>query len=268
MKGIIWMMVVATSLLGNDHLAQADALYRQRAEGAQGGIGKVEKIKASIEQYERALKNTPSLEARWKLMRALYFYGRYTGQSREAQQNIFSRMITLGERGLVKLGISAKDDPEKIAEVIKNDRNKKALVFWQAVAWGQWSLAYGKMKAVRKGAAGKIRNLAKGVYLIDPDFEQAGALRVMGRLYHQTPRVPFITGWASNKKALKFLKEAYKRAPDNFLNKLFLAELLLDEGEKEEARKLLMELVKATPHEDHFVEDLDAQKQAKARLGQ
>ena len=151
----------------------------------------------------------------------------------------------------------------KFVEKIRGDQNAAYLLFYQAVGWGQWALVYGKMKAVRKGAAGKIRRYSRACMAAWPKMEEGGPERVLGRLHHQTPRVPFITGWASNKKAMLYLRKAVEIGPENTLNQLFLAELLLDEKGKAEAKEIFQRLASMTPRPDHLVEDADAALAAK-----
>ena len=50
--------------------------------------------------------------------------------------------------------------------------------------------------------------------LIDPKLEGAAPSRVLGRLHDQTPRIPFITGWASNREAVRFLNDSLKARSD------------------------------------------------------
>ena len=49
--------------------------------------------------------------------------------------------------------------------------------------WGEWALAYGKMAAVRQGAADRIRSEATIAMLINPKMDGGGPQRVLGRLH-------------------------------------------------------------------------------------
>ena len=70
-----------------------------------------------------------------------------------------------------------------------------------SVDWGKWALVFGKTAAVKQGAAAKIRDYAQAVILLDPAYDGGGGYRVLGRLHHQTPAVPFFTGWASRARS-------------------------------------------------------------------
>src|SRR5690242_10088870 len=59
-------------------LAEADRLWSLRAEGAQGGVALPGPIDGVIAACRQVISADPgSLEARWRLMRALYFKGEY-----------------------------------------------------------------------------------------------------------------------------------------------------------------------------------------------
>ncbi|MCI0530167.1 MAG: hypothetical protein L0Y56_22215, partial [Nitrospira sp.] len=96
-----------------------------------------------------------------------------------------------------------------------------------------------------------------------------GGYRILGRLHHQTPAVPFITGWASTKEAVSYLRKAVQLGPRNLLNGLYLAEALWDLGgddSRKEAIKLAEELVHATPEPKLLVEERRVQELAQADL--
>jgi len=267
---MFFIIFITASLLFPMTVEEADQLWLSRDQGSEGPVASAETAQNIVDAYRGLLQTSPKdLSLRWKLMRALYFQGRYTGQSVEEQQATFSDAIALGEKGfeLIQKEFQADPDdkPEKIAAKLKGNEDALHLYFYQSVAWGQWALAFGKMKAVRKGAASKIRDYSTVCVLADKTMESAGPLRVLGRLHHQTPRVPFITGWASNKDAMKYLKEAVSLGPENPMNKLFLAELLLDEDEPQQAKELLTEIASISPRLEYQVEDADTSMEA-ARL--
>src|SRR6185503_13363242 len=140
--------------------------------------------------------------------------------------------------------------------------------FWSAVSWGQWALVSGKLKAARTGAAEKIRDDASTVIALDPDFEEGGGYRVLGRLHHQAPKLPFLTPWVSKEKALENLRRAVAVNDRNFVNRHFLAEALADGSPADRAEAVRMEesLVADSPSPGHLVEDLATQIEAKKNL--
>jgi hypothetical protein len=261
-------------------LAACDAHWQRRAEGAEGAKAKAEEIDADVAACKKASEEAPdALEPRWKLMRGLYFKGEYTTSDPERQKAIFADGKEVGEDAVglarrlasTKAGKSFADaGPLELAPVLKGDRDAAATFLWAAVDWGKWALVFGKSQAVKQGAAAKIRDYATAVVRMDPKFEEGGGYRVLGRLHHQTPSVPFLTGWASRGEALSNLKLAVENGPRNFINRLYLADALWDyeKSRRGEARTMLEALVKDTPSPDYPVEDRKAQEDARALLSQ
>jgi tetratricopeptide (TPR) repeat protein len=81
---------------------------------------------------------------------------------------------------------------------------------------------------------------------VNPTYEQAGAHRVLGRIYYACPSWPLSVGNIHD--SLEHLSSAVALAPDNSTNHLFLAETLLKLGKKEEAHQELEKVLKATHH--------------------
>src|SRR5437762_14187946 len=118
----------------------------------------------------------------------------------------------------------SKATEKEVADVAKSIPGADEVFLWDSVNWGEWALAYGKMAAAREGAADRIRREATIAMLIDPKLEGGAPSRLLGRLHDQTPRSPFIPGWASNREALRFLNESWKIDPTNQITKEFLAD--------------------------------------------
>lgn len=237
-------------------------------------------IDQAIAVYHQALEADPeSLSVRWRLMRALFFKGEYLTEENETKKKIFNEGKTIGEEALHRIRIEAskrtgqpmdRAGPVDLAPVMKSSPDTVATFLWSSANWGEWALAYGKFQAVRQGAATKIRDLATAVSLMDPNYAEGGGYRVLGRLYHQTPYVPFVTGWASTKEAVGFLRHASEIGPHNSINRLYLAEVLwdLNKDSRNEAVKLLEDLIRDAPRPEFFVEDQAAQERARELLEQ
>jgi tetratricopeptide (TPR) repeat protein len=83
----------------------------------------------------------------------------------------------------------------------------------------------------------KIMEELKRVLILDETYDQAGAHRVLGRIYFEAPSWPISVG--NKKKSLQHLETAVRLAPGNSTNHLYLAETLLDMGRKVQARSEL-----------------------------
>ncbi len=259
-------------------IEEGDRHWDLRAKGLQGSHGDSKEIDQAIADYRQALDSEPnSLAARWRLMRAFFFKGEYLTEDKAERRKIFDEGKSVGEEALRLIRLEAskragqsmdRAGPVDLAPVMKDSPDTIATFLWSSANWGQWALAYGKFQAVRQGAATKIRDLATAVTRMDPNFAEGGGHRVLGRLHHQTPYVPFITGWASNKEAVGFLRRAYEIGPRNSLNRLYLAEALwdLNKDSRNEAVNLVKELIRDTPRPEFLVEDHVAQDKAQGLL--
>ncbi|HEY4484906.1 MAG TPA: hypothetical protein VI702_01085 [Nitrospiria bacterium] len=261
-------------------LEEGDRHWDLRAEGAEGGRADPREVDAAISAYREALKAEPqNLSLRWHLMRALHFKGEYATADREEKKRIFEEGRKIGEDSLellrreaAKTAGKSMDDATALDLVphLSQIPDAAEIFFWSSAHWGKWALIFGKLKAARQGAAGKIRDLAEAVIRIDPNLEEGGGYRVLGRLHHQTPYVPFITGWASTKKGADLLRQAVGVNKGNFLNRLYLAEALWDmESRYKNSAKMLAELImRDAPHPEFRVEDQASQEKALELLKQ
>jgi len=259
-------------------LASFDAAWGRRAEGAAGGTAREGSVEPLVAAGRSAVAANPaSLPARWRLMRSLYFQGEHATALTTAKKDVFEEGKRLGEETLdlirKEAGVSAgldlsKATPVELVPYVKGRPEVVPCFLWASVNWGKWALVFGKTAAARQGAAAKIRDYATAVVRLDPSFDEAGGYRVLGRLHHQTPSIPFVTGWASRTEALKSLRLAAEMAPRNFVNRLYLAEAMWD-YEKErraEATRMLEALVADVPSPALAVEDARAQEDARALL--
>src|SRR5258708_2981566 len=201
-------LCLTTSLFAQ--IPDGDQHWATRAEGHQGGHAKTAQIDAAIAAYRSAVaKDANDLEARWKLLRAIRFKGAYVASSNDEKKVIYGQAKTDGDAALAVLsaklrakGITSieKAAEKQVADAARGIPGAAEVFHWDAVNWGEWALVYGKMAAVREGAADRIKRESTIAMMIDPKLDGGGPQRVLGRLHDQTPHVPFITGWASTKK--------------------------------------------------------------------
>lgn len=270
-RAIAFSLIFAAPLLGQ--VAEGDRHFANRADGAQGARARSEPIDAAIAAYQRAVTaNANDLEAHWKLLRAIRYKGAYVASNVEQKKQIYATAKAAGQKALAvahrRLGVTAKTPEKQVAVAARSVPGAAEVFLWDAINWGEWALAYGKMAAARQGAADQIRRGATIAYLADPNLEDGAPSRVLGRLHDQTPRIPFVTGWASSKEALRFLGESQKIAPANKLTLVFLAEAMVsnDAAKKPQAVQMLRNVVSAPNDPGYPVEDAAAVEDAKALL--
>ena len=270
--------ILLSAVVGSAQVADGDQQFALRAEGHQSGRAKATHVDAAIAAYQRAIAQNPNdLEARWKLLRTLRFKGAYVATSNDEKKPVYAIAKKAGEEALSLLdrllaakGLRSitKATEKEVADTAKSIPGADEIFFWDAVNWGEWALAYGKLAAVREGAADRIRREATIAMLIDPKLEGGGPSRVLGRLHDQTPHVPFLTGWASSREAIRFLNESLKIDPTNKITRVFLAEAMVnnDSNTKPQAIQSLRELL-TTPNDPAYeVEQAAAQDDARALL--
>src|SRR5262245_8908976 len=263
----------------NPLVAEADKWYLRRQEGRAGIVASPGPINQAIAGYDKATADPHFVEARWKLMRALYFKGAYTGLDDDSKKAVFDKARRVGDDAIAILGSSLEErgikgfieaGPEALANWFKErtDANAAPTYYWAAACQGQWALTVGKLEAARKGAADKIRDYGLTVMGIDPQFEEGGGYRIVGRLNDQAPWIPFVTGWVSREDALKYLRLAMQVNARNFANRHFLAEALHKGDAKEQAEAVTLEegLVADLASPQRLVEELTMQEMARANL--
>jgi tetratricopeptide (TPR) repeat protein len=253
-------------------IAEGDARYAARAEGASGDVARPAPVEAALQAYRRALAADPQdLEALYKALRALHFRGAFCGASIEQQKSIFDEGKRLGQAAVDRLekGVGGAQGAAR-ADALRRVPHAADVYYWTAALWGQWALARGKLAAARSGAAGKVLRLAQTVLELDPQLDEGGADRILGRLHDEAPKIPLITGWVSKRKGLEHLRRSYAIGPENSVTRFFLAEAILDHEpeNKEEARRLLKVCATTPPRPAYLVEDAHYAGLARARLAE
>jgi tetratricopeptide (TPR) repeat protein len=269
-------LLVTTAALAQ--ISDGDQQWNMRAEGSQNGKAKPDHVNATIAAYQKAIATDPNdLEARWKLLRSLRFKSAYVAANNEEKRQIYAEAKKAGEGALSVLdkrltakGITSvsKATEKQVAEAAKTIPGAPEIFLWDAINWGEWALAYGKFAAAREGAADRIRREATIANLVDPRLEGGSPSRVLGRLHDQTPRIPFITGWASSREAVRFLNDSLKIDPNNKITIVFLAEAMVNNNSdtRPQAVQMLKNAVTAPVDTNYLVEQTAALNDAKNLL--
>jgi hypothetical protein len=249
---------------------EGDALFAGRAEGARGLIADPAVVDQAIAAYRRAVAQAPNdAEALGRLLHALHFRGAYCGAGREQQKPIFEEGRRLGQSAVDRMEkqVAGRKAPERLA-ALRAVPGAASVYYWTAAHWGEWALVRGKFAAAREGVAGKVRDLAQTVADVDPDLDEGGGFRVLGRLHDQAPKIPLITGWVSKKKAIENLRRALALGPESRATWLFLAQAVLEHepSNKAEALSLLKRCAESPPRPERAVEDAHYSDLARADL--
>ena len=232
--------------------------------------------------YERAVEAAPEdLEAHRKLLEALYFLGEHVASGSDERREVFDRGKAAGEAALDRVAAAGGIDREELGRLEPAGRAARisgpvhretaaALHLWTAVHWGLWADVYGALAAVREGVAGTVRDHAETAIALDPKVERGGPHRVLGRLHAEAPKVPFFTGWIDRGRALEELERAVELGPDEPLNRLYLAEAILEHRRRrtEDALVQLRAILERPPAPPRAVEETAAQRTARRILAE
>lgn len=224
---LLFKMVYADQ---NDALKQANEVWKIRHS-------KENALKAMF-LYKKATEiNNFSYEAWWKYGRSCYFYANYfiPDSDNEAQKQIY------GE---------GKDACLKAVDINTNGVEGH---FWLAAEYGSWAEANGVFKSL--AYAKDIKKELEIVIKLDKKYYSGGGYRVLGRVYFEAPGWPISVG--SNKLSLKYEKMAVEIGPEEISNYYFLADVLIAEGQKEEALKVINQGLSLSINPDNVTEDKD-----------
>jgi tetratricopeptide (TPR) repeat protein len=155
-----------------------------------------------------------------------------------------------------------------------NDPSKQEVYYEHGVNFGKEAVTlnpraiYGNYwYASNVGMLGLCRGMMASLASVDPmkksyeivlkeneKFFFAGPHRALGRLYHMAPGWPISVG--NKTKALHHLEKAVEIAPEFFNNRLYLAELYIDIGNREKAKRELEWMIDKDCKPEHKIEDM------------
>jgi tetratricopeptide (TPR) repeat protein len=197
---------------------RADALYDARRHPGN--------VAVSV-QFLQEAEYVGEYEALWRLGRAFFFLGQ-DGQSDKEKRTLHNRAIAFCKQ-------ATRLRPQRVEGH-----------FWLGVNLALLAQIEKPLKALRLACRAR-RSLMRAVRL-DAAYHAAGPLRVLARLQHKLPR---ILGGGGHARARANFERAIQLAPVNTITRLYFAEMLLEEGEKERARLELEALLNA-PHDPQW----------------
>jgi uncharacterized membrane protein len=199
-----------------------EALYQQRETIAKAQ--QAEQIWA-----DRLAKDPKDFVSAWKLAKARYWLGTHADE--KSRKAYLEAGIAAGRAAIA----AASDKPEGH--------------FWVAANMGALAESFGLRQGLKY--RGDIKSELEAVLKIDPAFQQGSADRALGRWYY---KVPSLFG-GSNKQSEAHLRKALTYNPSSSATLYFLAETLIDEGKKDDARTVLQQLQQAPVDPDWAPED-------------
>jgi hypothetical protein len=211
----------------------ADALYADRRNLASAQ-------RAADIWAKRLTEQPPPFDAAWKFARASYWLG---GHAPEKERK---RWL---ERGV--------DAGRRASEI---EPNRPEGHFWMAATMGALAESSGLMTGLKY--RGTIKRSLETVLRLDPGFMAGSADRALGRWYFKVPKL----FGGSNKRAEAHLRASLTHAPSSTVSHVFLAEVLLDEKRRDEARAALQQVLDAPFDPEWAPEDDDYKARARTLL--
>jgi len=211
---------------------EADEAYAKRTELASA--------RKARDLWGEAVRRDPNnFDALWKIARADYWLGGHVPE--KERMDMFEDGVT---RGRAAIALAA---------------NKPEGHFWLAANMGGAAEASSRA-GVRYRKA--IKEELETVLRLDRAFLRGSADRALGRWY---ARVPRLFG-GSKKDAEMHLRASLTYDPASTSSHYFLAELLLDDGRKPEARAEAMKVLEAPADPEWEPENQEFKSQARALL--
>lgn len=213
--------------------ANAETLYADRQNLASA------RQAADIWSAERTAA-PGAFEPAWKFARVCYWLGTHAPSAER--------------RAFLERGIEAAQQ----AATLKPDAPEGH--FWIAANMGELAESAGLRAGLRYRKP--IKDELETVLRLSPSFMEGAADRALGRWYH---KVPGLFG-GSRTKAIDHLRTSLTYNPKSTISLFFLAEVLIDEGNKIEARTSLQQVLDAPADPEWAPEDADYKTKARTLL--
>ena len=239
-------MMIASAKAG---VNEGVELYQKRHEESNGTLASTENINKAIEHFSKAINSPESEEdAALYLLKSYYYKAEFAIKDEEEKKQIFNKGKSLGEKYINKHPDSAE------------------FRYWYLVNLGSWAQVYGILTAAREGVSDLMKTHSEKIIELDPEYRNGGGYFMLGAVHFKSPYIPFLLSWPDNDEAIKYLELAVKTGKAEMNQKNYLAQAINKDGQVEEARKLLTEVINTEPDPANLVEDLDDIKEAKQLL--
>ncbi len=176
----------------------------------------------------------------WKLARGCYWLGSHAPQAER--------------RAFLERGIAAA------RQAIAAQPDRPEGHFWLAADMGTLAESFGLRAGLRYRKP--VKNELETALRLDPSFMQGSPDRVLGRWYFRVPRL----FGGSNSRAEEHLRASLTYDNQSTIGHVFLAEVLIDEGRKNDAREELQRVLDAPLSAEWAPEDREYKEKARALL--
>lgn len=217
-----------------DSTREADRLFSYGADPARD--------RQSLAVLERAITSDQNnYQLLWRVARSYYYVGDAAAGKQEKKAN-FEKGIFAAERAVATQGGAVEGH------------------FWLAANYGGWAELVGVINAYQ--TVKKIRAEMQTVLRINANYEDGNAYLALGLIDRELPRL--LGG--NSKRGVSYLEQGLRAAPQNLDLKFALAKAYLEDGRRDEGRRLLQEVVNAPVNPARAKEGRSLQEKARQAL--
>jgi len=219
--------------------------YNNRHLGSMGEQASEQSINKSINFFLLELNNPKHDEiAALYLLKSYYYKGEFAIQDKQKKRKIFNDGKILGEKYIIKYPNSAK------------------IRYWYLVNLGSWAKVYGIITAAKEGVADLMKQHSEKIIELDSQYQNGGGYFMLGAVHYKSPYIPFLLSWPDNKEAIKYLKKSLNTGKPTLNQKKYFAKAIIEDGQINNAKIILNEIVNSEPDPKNIVEDLNEIKEA------
>ena len=242
------LIICLNFLLAQNLFDEGVNWYNKRADGSNGIYASSIPIDNAIKVFQKDIDNNRNKNSIVYLLKSYFFKGAYVYKDIELKKEIFNKGKKLAENYLEIYPESAD------------------IRYWYLVNLGRWAEVYGKIKAAREGVAGIMKEQSEKIIELDPNYKNGGGYFMLGAVHLKSPYIPIILSWPNKNKALEYLQLALDTGDATLVQKIYLAQALYESEKKEQAKKILYEVVHSDLNQNEIVEQLNDIEEAKQLL--
>jgi len=232
-----FLLLLFLSIPNVDEISQinkAERDFNRRYKQIENGKANPKYINKAIKHYKRAEKSPQQLIG---LMRSYEFKGSWTNISQEAAKSCYEKAIEIGKAAM------------------KTYPDNAGIHYWYIANYSRWGDLISITQAAKDGVLDEVKATCEKIISLDPNYHQAGALRLLGGIHLEAPNIPFVLTWPSDDEAQDLLSKAYDIAPQHSANAFYYAKMLLEQGQESSAKAVLIKLVNSTARDNYVLVD-------------
>jgi len=225
---LCFFSLLPLTVSAEDFMAQGSALFDKGKAG-------LENYRLAGDMFSKALEANPnSYEAAWRASKAYRFYA-----DESKKKNVANWKTICKDYGKLAMKYGEK--------AISLNPNAVEGHAWYGFSVGSYSDGVSVFTALKEGLKDKTQSNLEKAYQINKMFQDGAPIKALGRFWYVLP-------WPLQDKKLssRYLREFQKVFPDDTEGQIFLAELLMNTGAKDEAAALLK---KASTSSDKYFAD-------------